>query len=70
VALTGSPNFSGAFVYAGDGYIDAPNNTFSGAATGKRYDSQLNGVIYTRGASTSYFPGSVAGTTATGAQYG
>jgi hypothetical protein len=44
-------------------------NTFSGAATGVRYDSQSNSVIFTGGGGPTALPGDAAGTTATGGQY-
>lgn len=47
----------------------ATGMTFSGAATGKRYDVATNGVINTNGGGASYFPGNVSGTSATGGQY-
>ncbi|WP_291167030.1 DUF2793 domain-containing protein [Hyphomicrobium sp.] len=43
--------------------------TFSGSATGLRYSATLNGTIETGGGGASYFPGSSAGSVATGAQY-
>lgn len=73
VTLTGTPAFSTAFVafdtvasgnFAGYGPL-----TFSGAATGVRYSATLNAVIQTYGAGATYFPGDVAGSTATGGQY-
>jgi hypothetical protein len=70
VTLNGSPNFSGAFVMAGAGSISAANNGFIGGATGPRYDAHLNGVIFTGNKGANYFPGSVAGSTSTGGQYG
>ena len=70
VQLIGNPNFSAAFVMAGDGGIYAANNTFAGSATGPRYDAHLNGVILTNNKGVNYFPGSVAGSTSTGGQYG
>jgi hypothetical protein len=70
VQLIGNPNFSAAFVMAGDGGIYAANNTFTGSATGPRYDAHLNGVIFTNNKGANYFPGSVAGSTSTGGQYG
>ena len=45
------------------------HNTFSGSATGKRFEATVNGVIYSSGAGASYLPGNAAGTTATGGQY-
>ncbi|GAA2817332.1 hypothetical protein EDC40_103636 [Aminobacter aminovorans] len=70
VTLTGTPAFSGAFVRADQiGNALVNGNTYSGSATGKRYDAVLNGVIQTGGAGASALPGDVAGTTATGGQY-
>jgi hypothetical protein len=68
VTLTGVPAFAVAFVFAQYcGTIIATGNTFGGSATGPRYSASLNGVIYTAGAT---LPGSIAGSTATGGQYG
>lgn len=69
ITITNTPNFS--YVYADIGFagvVLCHACTFSGSATGKRYDISLNGVIYTGGAST-YLPGNVAGTVVTGGQY-
>jgi hypothetical protein len=41
-------------------------STFSGSATGKRYDVSTNAVIQTAGAGGNLLPGNSAGTTATG----
>jgi hypothetical protein len=70
VTLTGTPTFSTAFVLASAGSLFAPANTFVGGAAGPRYTAQLNGVIFTGGKSLTYFPGSAAGSTPTGGQYG
>jgi hypothetical protein len=71
VTLNATPNFSAAFVMAGAGSISAANNGFPGTtATGPRYDAHLNGVIFTGNKGANYFPGSVAGSTSTGGQYG
>lgn len=70
VTLTGTPAFSSAFARASlGGQVGAYAMTFSGAATGKRYDSTLNAVLDTGGGGATYFPGTIAGTTATGGQY-
>lgn len=71
VTLSGSPVFPTGFVYTDGGNIISFNQTFSGAAgaTTPRYNAQLNGVIQTFGGGASYFPGTSAGTTATGGQY-
>ena len=70
VTLTGTPAFSGAFAYAVRlGEIYATNVTYSGSATGTRYSISKNAVADTNGGGANYFPGSVAGSTATGGQY-
>lgn len=68
--LVGTPAFSGAFVQAlfcGQCVYYAA--TFSGAATGKRYDATANGVILSNSAGATYYPGNVAGTVSAGGQY-
>ena len=69
LALTGTPAYSSAFALATElgmiFFFDQP----AGAATGKRYDVTLNGVINTFGGGASYLPGDSAGVTATGGQY-
>jgi hypothetical protein len=70
VTLSGTPAFGAAFAWCDQGgLIIANGNTFSGAATGRRYDVSRNGVVDTAGAATTYLPGDVAGTTATGGVY-
>lgn len=67
--LSGTPAFSGAFATASmTGSISLILATFSGAATGKRYDVSLNAVVNASSASVG-LPGDAAGTTATGGQY-
>lgn len=70
VTLTGTPAWSTAFAQAiGISSIRAGSMSFSGSATGKRYDVQLNAVINTNGGGASALPGNAAGTTSTGGQY-
>lgn len=70
VTLTGTPAWTAYMVGATrNGTLSANLVTYSGAATGTRYNANLNGVIYTGGGGANYFPGSVAGSTATGGQY-
>lgn len=74
VTVVGTPNFSQQCAYAADNGAIQFNGgvAFTGAATGQRYLAQANGVIDTSassGGSTTFFPGSVAGATATGGQY-
>jgi len=51
------------------GVIFANAATFTGTVTGSRYSAIGGGVIQTNGGGASYFPGSSAGSTATGGQY-
>lgn len=70
VTLSGTPAFSTAFAQSVvAGTITAGSNTYSGSATGVRYDVSLNSVINTNSGGANYFPGNSAGTTATGGQY-
>lgn len=69
VTLFGTPAFSGQFVQANFGFIGMDGMTFTGSATGQRYSANNNGVIYVAGAGASYFPGSIAGSTANGGIY-
>jgi hypothetical protein len=72
ITTSGTPAFSTAWARSSrSGAIQNQSNTYSGTgATGKRYDAQENGVIFTNsGGSATYLPGDVNGTTATGGQY-
>ncbi|CAI2935736.1 DUF2793 domain-containing protein [Aminobacter niigataensis] len=69
VTLAGTPAFATAFASCQHGEIACAGMTFSGAATGTRYGTTLNGVINTAGGGATYLPGSVAGVAATGGQY-
>lgn len=51
------------------GRVDMINITFSGSFTGKRYEVNGLGAIFTNNAGESYIPGTIAGTTATGGIY-
>lgn len=71
VTISGTPAFT-TFIECGRISLANFINTyvtFSGGATGKRYNADMNSVIFTAGGGASYFPGDVAGTTATGGQY-
>lgn len=70
VTLSGTPAFSEVFAYVGLlALVNCYGNTFSGAATGARYNVFANSAIFTNGAGATYLPGNVAGTTATGGIY-
>lgn len=72
ITISGSPNFSNSFVSAANGTWSAFGTapvTFVGGATGYKFVAALGGVIDTQGAGVSYFPGTIAGYTASGGQY-
>ena len=70
VTLTGTPAFSGAFLYGQTlSLASLFGITWSGAATGVRYGAISNSVINTFGGGATHLPGSSAGSTATGGQY-
>lgn len=67
ITITGTPAWGVSFIDASNGAgATVFSATFSGAATGKRYNSTLNAVINTFGGGANYFPGNVAGTATTG----
>ncbi len=69
--FSGTPAWStGGILFQLGSSISLFNVTMNGAATGKRYEGALNATLQSFGAGTSstYFPGSVVGTLATGAQ--
>lgn len=62
LTLSGTPAFSSEFVFADAlGAAVIGGNTYSGAATGKRFTAQRGGFIYTLGNLTE-LPGNAAGT--------
>ena len=69
VTVSGAPAFSGAFAVAYYNALIYGHNTYSGAATGKRYDVTFSGSIETFGSGANHFPGDSAGTTSLGGQY-
>ena len=70
VTLSGTPNFASDFVRAEQGAVALITaNTFSGSATGRRYNAAQNGIVMSGGAGATYLPGNTSGTTSTGGQY-
>jgi hypothetical protein len=70
VALSGTPAFSSGFAFAGRAsLIECYGMSFSGSATGARYISAENSLIFTNAGGASYLPGSVAGSTSNGGLY-
>lgn len=74
ITMSGTPAFSTAgIVFDTCGSVTLFGSTsFSGSATGKRYQGMMNALLQSFGAGTSstFFPGNSNGTTATGAQQG
>lgn len=69
ITLTGTPAFSFFAVAVRSGTMWCGFNTFTGSATGTRFESTRNGAIDTEGHGLNYFPGDVDGIQATGGQY-
>lgn len=68
--FSGTPAYSSSTVNAQTlANISIVNGTPSGAATGTRYLSSLNAVIFTNGGGATFFPGNVGGTASSGSQY-
>lgn len=70
VTLSGSPDFATAFVEATNGSSASfDGNSFTGAATGPRYDVTVVSCINTYGAGATHLPGNSAGSTGDGGVY-
>ncbi|MEB2545190.1 hypothetical protein [Burkholderia cenocepacia] len=70
LSIGSNVNFTTAFSLAtGVAQINAGGMTFSGSATGTRYNAQSNSMINTDGSGANYFPGNAAGITASGGIY-
>ncbi len=70
VTVTGTPDFSGMFVYCSrNSTVTYTGATITGAATGVRYYSEILSSINTGAGSATFFPGDV-GATADGASFG
>lgn len=69
VTLVGTPAFSSEFAHAESAANIFCTATFSGTATGKKHEVLKNGIADTSGGGVNFFPGSIAGTTATGGQF-
>ncbi|MCK1718853.1 glycosyl hydrolase family 28-related protein [Bradyrhizobium sp. 141] len=65
----GTRTYTTTFQASDAGQIEV-NGTFTGTVTGSRYSATMGGIIETYTGNTSYLPGSTAGSTATGGQYG
>lgn len=67
--LTGTPAFSFFCMAETASVIIMQAITFSGSATGGRYQVTSNAVLQTYGAGATYLPGSIDGSVTTGGQY-
>lgn len=62
VTISGTPAFSNAYAFTQSlAHLRNSSCTFSGSATGKRYQANTNSVIQTFGGGATYFPGDSAG---------
>lgn len=69
VTLTGTPAFT-TFAKGEQGsLLRADSATFTGSATGKRYDLRSNSIIEANGGGASFLPGNTAGSVSSGGQY-
>lgn len=69
ITLTGTPAIT-IFAAASACGIILAFATYSGAATGQKYNANLNGVIWTNtSGNVNWLPGNAAGATGTGGQY-
>jgi hypothetical protein len=72
ITISNAVTYTAFVIATALGVFDNQFSTITGASnvTGSKYTANLNGVINTGTGNTSYLPGSTAGTTATGGQYG
>lgn len=70
ISINSSPNFSASFIDANVGSTCLINGcTFSGSASGKRYNIAKYGIIQAGTISETYLPGSITGTIVNGQGY-
>lgn len=70
VGIAGTPHFPFGFAHAqGTGLVTSHGITWSGSATGLRYQAVLNGVVNVNASGPDYFPGDSDGILASGGQY-
>lgn len=70
ITVTGTPAFNMFIEVTNHGFAKFQDGvTFSGAATGQRYNVEANSAIVTEGGGATFFPGNVAGTTSPDGEY-
>lgn len=69
ITITGTPAFSG-FLYGRKGHFLVQGITFSGSATGPRFNLNLCSTVFANGSGeASYLPGNSAGSKSTGSEW-
>jgi hypothetical protein len=61
ITLSGTRAFTAFARSRGNASLQLNSNTFSGSATGARYDVSLGGAINVNGAGATYLPGNASG---------
>lgn len=70
VTISGTPGFSVGFLYGRKGHFLVQSMTFSGSATGSRFNLTLCSTVFSGGAEeATYFPGNSAGSKDTGSEW-
>jgi hypothetical protein len=69
IQVTGTPAFTDVFARSQMLGAMVTFGVFTGAATGTRYNVDLNAIINTGGSGANYFPGDGAGSATNGGQY-
>lgn len=69
ITLSGTPAFSQFLNAQRVSYLRVFGITFSGSATGSRFNVITNSVVFTNNAGLTYFPGNSAGTIDSGGRY-
>lgn len=70
VTISGTPAFTIFAEASGESVITTSGNTYSGSATGKRFNVTTNSALNVFSGALTLFPGNVAGTVASGGVYG
>lgn len=70
VTISGTPAFTTFAEASGESVITTSGNTYSGSATGKRFNVTTNSALNVFSGALTLFPGNVAGTVASGGVYG
>lgn len=69
VTITGTPSVGTFLNLQSTAVANVSGATFSGSATGRRYNLRANAVLETNGGGPDFLPGDLAGVVGTGSQY-